>query len=67
MCHSTDVHSFEAFDHGYPALIIANVKPLPRRSDKRYESRPVRLRDMKSIIGIRSSKYVYNRQRVFCH
>jgi hypothetical protein len=67
MCNSTNVYSLAKVDHDYPAIIIANVKPLARRSDKGYEPHPVRLRDTKSTIGIGSSKYVYDQHRVFYH
>jgi hypothetical protein len=67
MCHSVDVHSLPTFDHRYIAIIFANLKSLAWRSNEGYEHHPLRLCNMKSSIGIGTSKSFYKEHRVFCH
>jgi len=52
MCDAANVHSAANFVNGYPPIIIANIKPLTRRSEEGYEANSVRLRDMKSILSV---------------
>ena len=45
------------FNHDYPPILVANIKPFSKRDEEDYEATPPHLRDLKRIIRVRCQKY----------